>query len=895
MAMIETVLRCDLKKAVKVQYLDGVVFSQDNQANKISVAVYNGGAEASISGTVSGTVIRADGGTVTVSGGTISGNVASIVLPAAAYAIPGSISIAIKLVASGSTTTIGACTSYVYRTTTDTIVDPGHVIPSIEELLAKIAECEAATTAANAAASSANTAANNANTKANLADQKATAANTAANTANTAATSIDNMTVAAQAGSTAGAAISNVSGHKHILFTLPKGDPGAMPQIGIGNVSTGNPGTSAAVTITGTAASPLLNFTIPRGANGATGATPDFSIGTVTTGAAGTPASATITGTDEAPVLNLTIPQGADGDPAPSNLVVPAVDSWLSTNITNPSNPPLDRSLSSSSSAAPADLVGDQKTEITNTDKRFDGVEYIEYTKGKYINLAPDPTDTTMLSSVSYCCVLIPCSAGDTFVIAGTTGQAEDYRLWKFIDSSGYQQAQSRTSSTGVEEIIVAPANTAYLVSNARMANPHYLYKIVNASEYWKTEYNDGNYINYGGLAKEFSMRSNGEVYPYYDEYALSGMIDVSDTDYLYLNKGRRYCFFNSSKTFLSTGNLSTQDAVFEDMKIIPVPAGAKYFRIVYALSDVNDDLYIFKDPNTLMRYMASGGFGFLKGKKVCWYGDSISYGSGLTDVTDAYPYLVSTNLGMTLKNYAVGGSVIAKQSQEVAQQMGAGYYDDIVFSLDSWNSMTKDTSKKYLVLDDPTQSHPYRIYSYSNGSWTPTGAYTSVVNGRYPIVDVVKRTDSDADVIVIATAYNDFMYHWTPFGTMADRDRTTYYGALHTICQYLLANFPAKQFVFVSLFASRYQQSGTINADWTCDAPDDTNPLGKTIGDYANAVEEVCKYYGIPFIDLGKNIGFAQFQHPATYLQNDNLHWNVDGHARAASVLTPMFKNMRW
>ena len=43
------------------------------------------------------------------------------------------------------------------------------------------------------------------------------------------------------------------------------------------------------------------------------GATPDISIGIVTTGEPGTPAAASMTGTPEAPVLNLTIPKGARG------------------------------------------------------------------------------------------------------------------------------------------------------------------------------------------------------------------------------------------------------------------------------------------------------------------------------------------------------------------------------------------------------------------------------------------------------------------------------------------------------------------------------------------------------------------------------------------------------
>ena len=56
-----------------------------------------------------------------------------------------------------------------------------------------------------------------------------------------------------------------------------------------------------------------LEFGIPEGRHGATGATPDIQIGTVTTGAPGSQADASITGTREEPRLNLTIPQGPQG------------------------------------------------------------------------------------------------------------------------------------------------------------------------------------------------------------------------------------------------------------------------------------------------------------------------------------------------------------------------------------------------------------------------------------------------------------------------------------------------------------------------------------------------------------------------------------------------------
>ena len=54
----------------------------------------------------------------------------------------------------------------------------------------------------------------------------------------------------------------------------------------------------------------------PTGPTGPTGDTPTLTIGTVTTGEPGTEAAATITGTAPNFVLNLTIPQGPTGPAA---------------------------------------------------------------------------------------------------------------------------------------------------------------------------------------------------------------------------------------------------------------------------------------------------------------------------------------------------------------------------------------------------------------------------------------------------------------------------------------------------------------------------------------------------------------------------------------------------
>lgn len=138
MAVVNINLTCELQKAVKVEYIDGVLFSQDNQANQINVTVLDGGEPATISGDVSANIVCSDGGTVAATGGSITGNVASITLPGAAYAVPGVVSIVVKLTTSGVITTIAAIVGNMYRSSTDTAIDPGTIIPSIQTLISQI-------------------------------------------------------------------------------------------------------------------------------------------------------------------------------------------------------------------------------------------------------------------------------------------------------------------------------------------------------------------------------------------------------------------------------------------------------------------------------------------------------------------------------------------------------------------------------------------------------------------------------------------------------------------------------------------------------------------------------------------------------------------------------------
>lgn len=139
MATIKTDLICNLNQPVNVTYLHGNLFSQDNAGNTINVFVMDNGEPATIGGTVSANVIRSDGQTVAVSGA-IEGNKAYVILPQACYAVPGVVHIIIKLTQNTTITTIAAIVANVYMSTTDAVIDPGTVIPSIQALMALIEE-----------------------------------------------------------------------------------------------------------------------------------------------------------------------------------------------------------------------------------------------------------------------------------------------------------------------------------------------------------------------------------------------------------------------------------------------------------------------------------------------------------------------------------------------------------------------------------------------------------------------------------------------------------------------------------------------------------------------------------------------------------------------------------
>lgn len=143
-----------LDGAILPEFMPGLLYMNENQAHKFVITCTRGGSAVTLTGGITGRFMRADGQTILLSGSISSGK-ANLTLPQSCYIVPGRFTMAIFNVVGNAVTTIYALTGNVARTQTDTLVDPGNTVPTIDNLLAEIDAMRQATADANAAATKA--------------------------------------------------------------------------------------------------------------------------------------------------------------------------------------------------------------------------------------------------------------------------------------------------------------------------------------------------------------------------------------------------------------------------------------------------------------------------------------------------------------------------------------------------------------------------------------------------------------------------------------------------------------------------------------------------------------------------------------------------------------------
>lgn len=184
--------KVDLQKGISgyTVWPHALLIVGDKNAHKWNVTIMDGGSAADIRGNVTAYFTRSDGDSVVVNG-TLDGNISSVTFAPECYAYEGDLKAIMRVSDGDSIVTVSAMLFRVANAVTGSVIDPGDVIPSLDDLLAQIAAMESAANKANDAADNANNAANrvdesinNANTAADYANSAAESASKAANDAN---------------------------------------------------------------------------------------------------------------------------------------------------------------------------------------------------------------------------------------------------------------------------------------------------------------------------------------------------------------------------------------------------------------------------------------------------------------------------------------------------------------------------------------------------------------------------------------------------------------------------------------------------------------------------------------------------------------------------------------
>lgn len=178
----------------------------------------------------------------------------------------------------------------------------------------------------------------------------------------------------------------------------PKGDKGDSATITIGTTTTGNEGTNATVTNTGTSSDAVFNFTIPRGNTGAQGEAATINVGTTETISPGTSAEVSNSGTSSNAVFNFKIPRGEKGDTGDTG-ATPSIN----VGTTTTGNPGTEASVTKDKSSTETNVIFDFT--IPRGDKGETGEQGIKGDKGETGSVGPQgptgPTGATFTPSVS--------------------------------------------------------------------------------------------------------------------------------------------------------------------------------------------------------------------------------------------------------------------------------------------------------------------------------------------------------------------------------------------------------------------------------------------------------------------------------------------------------------
>lgn len=189
------------------------------------------------------------------------------------------------------------------------------------------------------------------------------------------------------------------------------------------------------------------------------------------------------------------------------------------------------------------------------------------------------------------------------------------------------------------------------------------------------------------------------------------------------------------------------------------------------------------------------------------------------------------------------------------------------------------DGDKYWEVLEDEIGFSSVTGMGIGGSCWSVKSDYGTA---NQPLINRWQQIP-EADLIQIFMGTNDYG-HGTPLGAIEDDTDVSFYGAMNYILSNLQKKYPESRIV-VCTPLHRYGRNASANILTYDYLP---HPVtGKTLGDYVDAMKDVCERLSIPVIDLFNISGInPTIEEVKAKYMPDGLHPNTEGHKLIANIM---------
>ena len=547
-----------------------------------------------------------------------------------------------------------------------------------------------------------------------------------------------------------------------------------------------------------------------------------------------------------------------------------AVSDYLDEHLTNPTNPPLDTSLTIANAAADSKATGDKLSELKEglqhlNPRHMSGAVVGRNLFNKYNitrGFCVNATNGEFTSSSSY-------AISDYIPVKPSTyyeGNATTHYAWYDADKEYISGKNNvRLSET-------SPSNAAFLVHDVSISNidkfmiardvhgvardftpfyvqyPWHIPELnLNAFDFYKWGAYFVNMFNADeAIDGQYVESTNGD-FSSSTSYFRSGFIPVEPNTTYKVSHPNRYAVYDSDYVYLEGANLSGTSGEFttpNTARFVVVCYNSLTAKSSYILAKLSEYPSGYESYGIVVPWLKqeTSAINIPKskydGKKLVCFGDSIT-NMGYINAINSDTGIEAINVGLSSGRYAY--------SDDSNQYVNAFAFHNICDSI-------------------------------STNNWTIPDSINGVsgYETQYAHIQAIKAIDfSSVDFVSIAYGTNDFSSA-TPLDNASNPlDTETFKGAIRYCLKTLTEKYPHLKIVGVTPCYRFWSENGSILYD------SDTHAVGgMMMSQYVQAIEDVYAEYHLPVVNNYNNAGINIYNRLQYFSISDGLHPNSNGRA---------------